>query len=364
MSKRVLIVVNDFTTIYNFRIELVDYLVKQGDEVFIALPDDNRNEQLVSHGAVVIELRINRFGTNPIEDLKTTFSIRKIIKDVKPDIVFTYTAKPNIYGGLACRMTKTSYVANVTGLGGNFEKQNMIAKIMLVLQKIAYKKAKAVFFQNSSNLNFFKEKKVVKNNYQLLPGSGVNLLSNPFEIYPDNQLTKFITIARVRKDKGYDELFYAIQKAADNNIPAEFHIVGWYEDDEYKAKVEAFKDNKSVIFYNGVPHEEVHKLLTSCDCLIHPSHHEGMSNVVLEAAACGRPAIVSNIPGCVEGVDDNKTGFYFEVKNKEDLYSKIEAFTQLDLNNKAAFGKAARDKIEKEFDRNIIIDKYYSLLNS
>lgn len=363
MNKKVLIVVNDFTTVYNFRIELVDYLVNQGEKVFIALPDDVRNEQLISHGASVVRLKMNRFGTNPIEDLKTTFAIKKIIKDIKPDIVFTYTAKPNIYGGLACRITRTPYVANVTGLGGNFEKENIIAKIMLILQKVAYKKAKMVFFQNGSNLHFFKDKKVVRDNFDLLPGSGVNLETNPFELYPDNNISKFITIARVRKDKGYDELFYAIDKATQNNLSAEFHIVGWYEDDEYKAKVEQFKDNKNVVFYNGVPHEEVHKLLASCDCLIHPSHHEGMSNVVLEAAACGRPAIVSDIPGCIEGVENNKTGYYFAVKDQEDLYSKIEDFINLDKGIKASFGKLAREKIEKEFDRQIIIDKYYAFLS-
>jgi len=362
MNKKVLIVVNDFTTVYNFRIELVEYLVKMGEEVFIALPYDDRNQQLAQKGAKVIDLKMNRFGTNPIEDLKTTVAIRKIIKEVKPDIVFTYTAKPNIYGGLACRLTKTPYIANVTGLGANFEKQNLIAKIMLILQKIAYKKAKMVYFQNSSNMNFFVSKKVVKKNYGLLPGSGVNLSSNPFEAPPNNKTTKFITIARVRKDKGYDELFYAINKATENGLNAEFHIVGWYEDDEYKQKVEAFKDNKRVIFYNGVPHEEVHKLLAGCDCLIHPSHHEGMSNVVLEAAACGRAAIVSNIPGCIEGVDNGKTGYYFNVKDAEDLYSKINVFCSLPSKEKAEFGKNARIKIEKEFDRQIIIDNYYNFV--
>ncbi len=362
MKKRVLMVVNDFTTIYNFRIELVEYLIKMGHAVYIALPFDERNVKLTEKGATVLPLTINRFGTNPIEDLKTTLQLRKIIKKIKPDMVFTYTAKPNIYGGLACRITKTPYVANVTGLGANFEKQNVIAKIMLVLQKIAYKKAEMVFFQNSSNLKFFREKKVVTKNYGLLPGSGVNLEANPFEVYPQNSITKFITIARVRKDKGYDELFYAINKATENKLKAEFHIVGWYEDDEYKVKVDAFKDCHNVIFYNGVEHEEVHKLLKNCDCLIHPSHHEGMSNVVLEAAACGRGCIVSDIPGCIEGVNNQETGFYFAVKNAQELYEKIEKFCSLTEKEKAMMGKLGREKTEKEFDRQFIVDTYYEFL--
>ncbi len=362
MNKKILIVANDFTTVYNFRSELIDFLVKKGEEVFIALPEDERNEAFISLGAKVIPLYINRFGTNPLEDLKTTFAIRKIIKNVNPDIVFTYTAKPNIYGGLACRFTKTPYVANITGLGTNFEKQNIIAKIMLVLQKTAYKKAKMVFFQNNSNLEFFKSKKVVKKNFALLPGSGVNLKTNAYQDMPSNDKVKFITVARVRKDKGYDELFEAINRAAKDNLNAEFHIVGWYEDDEYKAKIESFNSNKNVIFYNGVSHEEVYRLLIGCDCLIHPSHHEGMSNVILEAAATGRPSIVSNIPGCAECVADGESGFYFEVKNAADLYEKIKYFTTLSYQQKSDLGKAARQKAENEFDRQIVINKYYELI--
>jgi len=362
MNKKILIIANDFTTVYNFRLELIEYLISHKQKVFIALPNDKRNDVFISLGVNIIPLNINRFGTNPIEDLKTTFTICKIIKDIKPDIVFTYTAKPNIYGGLACRFSKTPYVANITGLGSNFEKQNIIAKIMLVLQKIAYKKAKMVFFQNNSNLEFFKSKKIIKKNFGLLPGSGVNLKSNAYQDMPYNDTVKFITVARIRKDKGYDELFKAINRATNETLNAEFHIVGWYEDEEYKTKIESFNNNKNVIFYNGVSHEEVYKLLVECDCLIHPSHHEGMSNVILEASATGRPSIVSNIPGCAEGVTDGKSGFYFEVKNTDDLYEKIKYFTTLSHQKKSDLGKAARQKAESEFDRQIVIDKYYELI--
>ena len=362
MNKKVLIVVNDFTTVYHFRMELVEYLIQRGEKVYVALPDDERNEQLKAYGAEVLQLAINRFGTNPLEDIKTFFSIKKIIHSIHPDIVFTYTAKPNIYGGMACRFTKTPHVANITGLGANFDKQNIVSKIMLMLQKFAFKKSKMVFFQNESNLSFFKSKKIVRNNYALLPGSGVNLEANAFEEYPNNQATKFITIARIRKDKGYDELFYAINKAKQEKLNAEFHIVGWYEDDDYKRKVEALSKNDHVVFYNGVPHEEVHNLIANCDCLIHPSHHEGMSNVILEAAATGRPAIVSNIHGCVEGVDDTKTGLYFEVKNPDDLYHKIVKFTGLTMDEKSALGLNARKKAEIEFDRQLVVKKYYDLI--
>jgi galacturonosyltransferase len=362
-KKKVLIVANDFTTVYNFRIELVSYLMEQGIQVTIALPDDPRNEQFRKVGCLVENLFISRFGKNPFVDLKTTVDIYKIIKKVNPDIVFTYTAKPNIYGGFAAALTKTPFVANVTGLGANFQNKNIVATIMLLLQRLSYRNAKMVFFQNQSNLDFFVQQKVIKKNYALLPGSGVNLVTNPYEEYPDNPVKKFITVARVRKDKGYDELFYVIDRLRKEEIPAEFHIVGWYEDEEYQRKVEDIK-GPSVIFYDGVPHEKVHELIAAADCLIHPSHHEGMSNVVLEAAAAGRPAIVSDIPGCIEGVDDTITGFHFRAKDGQDLYEKVCRMIYTERADCILMGQAARQKIEKQFDRQSIVQKYFSLIES
>ncbi len=362
-KKKVLFVANDFTTVYHFRMELIQFLLNQGIDVTIALPDDTRNSKFTEIGCNVENLFISRFGKNPFTDLKTTVEITKLIKKIKPDIIFTYTAKPNIYGGFAARLTKTPFVANVTGLGANFESKNIVASIMLFLQRLSFAKAKMVFFQNQGNLDLFVKKKVVKKNYALLPGSGVNLSANPYEEYPCNEVKKFIVVARVRKDKGYDELFYVINRLQNEGIPAEFHIVGWYEDDEYREKVENIK-GPSVIFYGGVPHEKVHELISASDCLIHPSHHEGMSNVVLEAAASGRPAIVSDIPGCIEGVDDGISGYHFKVKDSDDLYEKICRFINNNYEECASMGKKARKKIEVQFDRNIIIEKYYSIIQN
>lgn len=363
MKKKVLIVANDFTTVYNFRIELVSYLIEQGVDVILALPEDTRNQHFRTIGCHVENLFISRFGKNPFVDLKTTVDIYRIIKKVKPDIVFTYTAKPNIYGGFAAALAKTPFVANVTGLGANFQKKSVVATIMLILQRLSYRNAKMVFFQNQSNLDFFVKEKVVKKHYDLLPGSGVNLITNPYEEYPHNDIKRFITVARIRRDKGYDELFSVIERLQKENIPAEFHIVGWYEDEEYQAKVEQLK-GPSVVFYDGVPHEKVHELITMADCLIHPSHHEGMSNVVLEAAATGRPAIVSDIAGCVEAVDDEQTGFYFRVKDGEDLYEKVCRVIHTKREDCVLMGQAARQKIERQFDRQSIVQKYVSLIES
>lgn len=361
-NNKVLIVVNDFTTVYNFRIELVQRLLDEGYEVNMAMPDDKRNVKLSDIGCKIHNIALSRFGTNPVADFKTMLQIRKVIKSVKPCVVLNYTAKPNIYGGMASRLTGTPYICNVTGLGANFQSKNIIASIMLLLQKIAYKKAEKVFFQNVSNLQLLQNNGVVKDNYAVLPGSGVNLKTNAYEPYPKNHNTKFIAIARIRKDKGYDELFHVIKRLKAECLHADFHIVGWYEDDSYKPIVEELLSYDNVKFYENVPHEEIHELITNCDCLIHASHHEGMSNVILEAAAAGRPCIVSNIHGCIEGVEDGKTGYHFKVKDADSLYEQVIRFMNLDATQREEMSKQARAKIERDFDREIIIREYLKLI--
>ena len=360
----ILIVANDYTTLYNFRLELLQRLVAEKYTVVVALPHDDRNGAFVRLGCQVSEIPLSRFGTNPIADFKTFLAIRKLIRSIRPLAVFTYTAKANIYGALACRVTGTPCICNVTGLGANLQKKSLIGSIMLKLQKAAYKKATMVFCQNPSNLQFLKEQGVLsdKTPCEVLPGSGVNLADNPYEPLPEetpDRKLRFITIARIRQDKGYDELFSAIRTL---NGAADFHIVGWYEDDSYKPIVEEMQSKFGVKFYENMPHEKVHGLIRECDCLIHPSHHEGMSNVILEAAAAGRPCIVSDIPGCKEGIDDGVSGLTFAVKDAVSLQNAITKFLSLSTTERNAMSRAARKKMETQFDREFVINRYLDVV--
>ena len=367
-NNKILIVANDFTTVYNFRLELVQRLLKDGFSLTLALPEDKRNEAFQQLDCKVLPIPLSRFGTNPITDLRTLFKLICIIREIKPKAVLTYTAKPNIYGGLAARFTNTPVICNVTGLGSNLQHKSLVGSIMLWLQRHAYKKATHIFFQNQSNLDFFKSHGVVtdKSPVSVLPGSGVNLEQNPFESYPPKtnqdgteRKLKFITIARIRQDKGYDELFDAIRRL---NGAAEFHIVGWYEEERYKPIVEEMMATYGVKFYENMPHEKIHGLIKECDCLIHPSHHEGMSNVILEAASAGRPCIVSDIPGCREGVDDCLSGLTFTVKDAYSLAQVITQFNEFSYLARQTMGMAARKKMEQQFDRNLVVQKYFELI--
>ena len=361
--KKILIIANDFTAIHHFRMELLERLHADGYETVLAMPHDEKNEVFRSIVTRLISVPMSRFGTNPLKEYQTYRAIRKIIRAEKPDTVLTYTAKPNIYGGLAASAEKTPYIATVTGLGSNFDKQNLISRIMIRLEKKAFKRAKTVFFQNELNMSILQSHGIAVHNSALVPGSGVNLRMNSFEPYPEHETIRFLAAARIRQDKGYDELFAVIRRFHDEGIPAEFHIIGWYEEESYQSVVEDLQKNYGVRFYDFIPHDQMHQYIASCDCLIQPSHHEGMSNIILEAAATGRPCIVSDINGCKEAVRDKETGFLFQVKNADDLYDKMRMFMRIDMAQRAEMGRKARAFMEQAFDRDSVVQTYINEIN-
>lgn len=361
--RRVLIVANDFTAIHHFRMELLERLHNDGYPVILVMPEDEKNAAFLPIVSKLVTIPLSRFGTNPLMEFKTYKAIRRVIRKEKPDVVLTYTAKPNIYGGLAVAAEKIPYISTVTGLGSNFDKQNIISKIMIKLEKKAFKNAKTVFFQNELNMSILHKHGIAINNSKLVSGSGVNLIANSYESYPENKKIIFLAAARIRKDKGYDELFSVIKRFYNEQIPAEFHIIGWYEEDAYKEIVEDMQNNFGVHFYNYIPHDQMHKYISLCDCLVQPSHHEGMSNIILEAAATGRPCIVSNIHGCKEAVKDEETGYLFEVKSSDDLYKKMKKFMVLDKQSREEMGRRARAFMEQSFDRNQVVQTYINEIN-
>jgi len=353
--KKVLILANNDVGLYKFRKELIQELVKEY-KVYISLPDGEFIHQLKELGCEFINTSISRRGTNPITDLKLFINYRKIIKEVKPDVVLTYTIKPNVYGGMACKMSGIPYIVNITGLGSAVENGGLLQRITLSLYKSALKKVNCVFFQNKENEEFFDENKIISGNHRLIPGSGVNLDYYPVLDYPSDTIVNFLFIARVMKEKGIEQYLDAAKYIKKKYPKTAFHILGFCEQD-YEGKLREMQD-KGIIKYHGMQSDvrEFHKL---SHCTIHPTYYpEGMSNVLLESAACGRPIITTNRSGCREIVDDGVNGYIVEQQNSQDLIGKIEQFLSLDYGAKKQIGILGRNKVEKEFDRRIVVDSY------
>lgn len=354
--KKILILVNDVTTVLQFRCELVRALVAEGHEVTVSVPKSDRIPEIEALGAKVVETEVARHGKNPLQDLKLLKNYKKLLRELKPDIALTFTIKPNVYGGMACGSLKIPYVANVTGLGVVGD-GGIMQKLMLWLYKNGLKKAKCVFFQNQANEKFFREKKVVSGKTELLPGSGVNVEKFSFVDYPEEQATNIVFVGRIIKDKGVFELAEAAKRLM-NNSNLKFTIVG---DVEYGA-INPFAELSNVECVGF--HKDVRPYLKDAHAIVLPSYHEGMANVLLEAAASGRPILASDIPGCRETFDEGITGFGFKAKDQESLAAAIEKFVALPYEQKREIGKAGRNKIEKEFNRKIVVDKYLDQVNS
>lgn len=356
--KRVLILANNDIGLYNFRKELIKTLLSEKYQVYLSLPYGKKTQLLQNQGCFFIETSIDRHGTNPITDMKLLQNYKKIMQEYNPDIVLTYTIKPTIYGGMACQKMGIPYIANITGLGTAVEQGGLKQKLILILYKKAFRKVDCVFFQNQKNQSFFKEHGFSIPNQKLLPGSGVNLDAHCYEPYPEKDDTiHFLFIGRMMKDKGIDELLAAAQRIKEKYDHVLFDLIGFCEAD-YKGKAQLETLHKQKII-NYMGHQDaIHDHIKAHHALIHPSYHEGMANVLLEAAACGRPVLASNIPGCQEAFDEGITGFGFEPRNVDDLVRAIEKFIALPYEDKKAMGIAGRKKMEQEFDRQIVVDAY------
>ncbi len=363
MGKRVLILSNHFITLYNFRKELIKKLVEDGHEVFISMPKFEENTFFSDMGCKIIETPVDRRGINPIKDIGLIINYIKIMKKVKPDIIFSYTIKPNIYGSIASNLTKNKQISNITGTGATFLKNNIVSMIVKTLYKISIKKSYKVFFQNKGDRDFFVANKMVKDNFNMLPGSGVNLEEFTLIDLPSIDQINFIFIGRIMKLKGIEEYLECAKQIKLKYPNTNFYIAGFIEEEKYKEIIDDYHE-KGIINYIGFQ-KDIKSWIEKCHCTILPSHGgEGVPNVLLESAAMGRICIASNINGSKDVVKDEVAGYLFEVGNVEDLINTVEKFLELDFEAKRQMGQAARRKVEKEFDRQIVISKYVEEIES
>ncbi|MBO5105880.1 MAG: glycosyltransferase family 4 protein [Clostridia bacterium] len=359
--KKILILANNDMGLYKFRRELIENLSKE-HQVYVSVPKGDYSEELEKMGCKLHFLDMERRGVNPIKELSLIKYYKKLIKAVSPDIVFTYTIKPNIYGGIACRKRKVPYASNITGLGTAIENGGFFSKILFRLYRIGIKNASVVFFQNSYNKKLFEDKKIVTKKSVLLPGSGVNLESNPFEEYPsDDEKIVLLFVGRLMKDKGVEELIKSAKNLKSKYENLHFKLVGPLEE-EYSTELEKLKPEKYVELCGM--QKDVHRFMKEAHAIVVPSYHEGMSNVCLEAAACGRPLLASRIPGCIKTFDEGISGLGFEPRDTESLQEVIEKFISIPKEKRAEMGRAGRLKMENEFSRETIINKYMEIVEN
>lgn len=352
---KIAIIINSSSGLYNFRKELILRMIADGNSVIALTPIEQRANQLEEINVNLINTDLDRRGLNPFHDIALFLKYRKIIKKEKPDLVITYTIKPNIYGGLACRITRTLYACNVTGLGTAFEHNGILRLIVSILNKVSMKKAKCVFFENSENRDLFVNEGIIKSKQAvLLNGAGVNIDHFAYQPYPiDDGGFRFLFMGRVMREKGIDELFESMKRLSAEGFDCSLDLLGSFEE-KYEEVIKQYEKDGWLRFHGY--QSDVRPFIINSHCFVLPSYHEGMANTNLEAAATGRPVITSDIAGCREAVIDGKSGFLCKVQNADDLYTKMKLFMSLTHKNREQMGIVGRKHMESVFDKKIVVN--------
>lgn len=350
---QILILANHSGGLYDFRKDLIAEL-KTHASVAVAVPHNDRWDELNGLADRVIELPVDRRGMNPLHDGKLFSQYRAILKEIKPDLVLTYTIKPNIYGGLACRMAHIPYAVNITGLGSAIENGGWLKKFVLALYRPALKGARVVFFENAGNRDTLAATGVVpKGRDVVLHGAGVNLEDYPCQPYPQAGPVRFLFVGRVMHEKGVDELFAAAKRMKQQyGEQVEFHMVGSFEE-AYKPVMDQL-EQAGVVKYHGYQ-SDMKPFYAMAGCVVLPSYHEGMSNVLLEAAASGRPLITSDIPGCREAVENGVSGYLCPAKDADALYEAMRRFAALSVEQRSQMGRCGRERMEQQFSKTAVV---------
>jgi len=235
--KKIIILANVVWSIANFRKYLIEYLVREGYDVYcVADVDDFSLEsvkQLESYGAKFVSIKMNRKSMNPMFELLYMIRLFLILKRISPDVILSYTIKPNIFGSLVARVLNIPQIATINGLGSVLLKNSWISKLSLLLYKLALKHPNIVLFQNTDDLNYFIDKKILSKEKMLyVHGSGIKVsdFSDCKQNIKDTKTT-FLLFSRLIADKGIYEYIQAAQSIiATKQYNCEFLLAGHFDE--------------------------------------------------------------------------------------------------------------------------------------
>jgi len=359
---KIMIIATGAMMVYHHRLELINRLRLCGMDVIVAAPEAPEAAKLRELGCRFIDTPLDTRGKNLLKDLDLCHRLIRTIRREQPDAVLTFYTKTNIYGAIAAQWEGVPYITNITGMGSAIENGGLMQRVMLILYRLAVRKASCLFFQNQYNLDFFASHNIRRGSGRLIPGSGVSLERFHPLPYPQEDLKpEFVFISRILKEKGIDQYIDAAKDITKNYPGTVFHVIGPCGKDY--ADILDSLDKNGTIRYHGKQFD-VRPYIERSHCVVFPSYYsEGMANVLLEGAACGRPLITTGRPGCGETVDDGITGYVVKERDSQDLIDKIERFIALPLEEKRKMGEAGRRKMEREFDREIIVNAYMEEIN-
>ena len=360
------LVCNTAWAIYTYRQGLLRALAESGARITIIAPRDRTFEPLVAMGCQCIELPVASKSTNPLDDLRTLLALYRHYRAVRPDVVFHYTIKPNIYGSIAAWLARVPSVAVTTGLGYVFIQKSRAAQVAKRLYRFAFRFPREVWFLNRDDLDAFTAGNLLVHpeRARLLHGEGVDLDEFPYTPPPSRNTFSFVLIGRLLWDKGVGEYVEAARRLRARYPYARFGLLGPVGVDNPSAisrdEVAAW-EREGVVDYLGET-TDVRPTIVDADCVVLPSYREGVPRTLMEAGAMGRPVVATDVPGCREVVAHGENGLLCEVRNAASLEAALAAMLDMNADERRAMGERGRKKIEKEFDERRVVQRYRELV--
>lgn len=361
---------NNDDDVYCFRKELIEEIKAAGYDVLISCPYGEKFELMKDIEYIYDDPVIDRRGTNIVADLKLFMHYFSLLRKNRPSVVLTYTAKPNVYAGVAAYLLQIPVISNVTGFGSVLGEGGFVQKLVMQMFRFSFRRSACVMFQNSTNMKIAKEIGMIKGDHMLIPGSGVDTQRYPLQPYPDGgngtegEKIVFNYIGRILHDKGVDDYIEAAKRIKAKHPNTEFNMLGFIEPTEmhYERLLRELGE-KDIVKYRG-SQKDIKPFVAASHATVHPSTYgEGMSNVLLESASSGRPLISTDNPGCMETFKDGETGFIYHGGDVDGLCAVIEKFLALPNGERKAMGEKGREYIKENFSRKIVTDAYLNKID-
>lgn len=367
LIKKIAFVSSNAWTMYNFRKEVLQSMLKSGYEILIIAGYDKCADSLITMGCEFIPVTIKNRSVNPLKDIQLFFTLKKIYKKYQPDIVFHYVIKPNIYGTLAAGLLSIPCVAVITGLGHAFNKNGILKAFIKKLYRFSLKYSNEVWCLNKEDAEYFVRHKIIPlRKLKVLPGEGVNI--DHFKKTRSNKNEQgaftFLMCARLLKSKGILEYADATSILQKKRYNFNCFLLGAQEDHPdaiSPAQIRNWKKEGSIQYLGFV--DDVRDHLSNCDCFVYPSYYnEGVPRSLLEACGMELPVITTNNPGCRELIQDGVNGLLCVMHDRYELASKMEEMLLLDKTKRTGMGKKGRELIEAKYSIERVIKNYYLLL--
>lgn len=341
----VVVVANTAWNLAHFRRAVIERLVAEGYRVVAAAAADGSERRLESFGAEFRPLPIESTGRSPLADLKLLAALIRLLREVRPRALLSFTVKPNIYGAFAARVTGTPAIATVTGLGSSFLSGGALQKLVDSLYRLAFSGVRAVMFQNSADRELFLRSRLVSpDRARMVAGSGIDLDRFRPEPVPEGKRFTFLLVGRALRDKGVIEYAEAARTLRESGSNAIFRIVGERRPDNPsvvpESEVERWVADGIIEHYPPV--DDIRPQIAAAHCLVLPSYREGLPRSLLEGMAMARPLIASDVPGCNDVVEHGVNGLLCEPRSAASLAGAMRSMLELSPAERSEMGRRGR----------------------